>query len=111
MSTVLQMSVMGVFQTYQRTHQVAFCLPRQFLFYFYKSSWLKHNVFKNLKQPVSLYSFNIHDRQAWANSADPDQTAPSGGFAIGTMCFACFSVMIKPHCSNFWRITTTFLDV
>ena len=37
----------------------------------------------------------IWDRQAWANSAYPDQTAPSGGFAL-------FKVLENYNFFGFW---------
>ena len=55
------------------------------------------------------------DRQAWANSADPDQTAPSL-IRVYTVCHSVCIVwthycMVKPHSSNFRVITTICLGV
>ena len=48
------------------------------------------------------------DRQVWANSADPDQTAPRGAvwsgstlFAIASASFGCITRKKKPSCSTF----------
>ena len=58
------------------------------------------------------------DRQAWANSADPDQTAPRGTvwsgstlFAIPSASFECITLKETPSCSTFRVITTNFLGV
>ena len=55
------------------------------------------------------------DRQVWANSADPDQTAPSL-IRVYTVCnsFCIFWMhysTVKPSCSNFRVITTHFSGV
>ena len=59
------------------------------------------------------------DRQVWANSADPDQTAPRGAvWSVSTM-FAIPSAgivwthnsMLEPHSSNFRVITMNVLGV
>ena len=52
------------------------------------------------------------DRYAWANSADPDQTAPSL-IRVYTFCHSVCIVwthysMVEPHSSNFRVITTNF---
>ena len=54
------------------------------------------------------------DRQVWANSADPDQTAPSvcsgsALFAILSLLFGHITVTVKPYCSNFKIITAILL--
>ena len=56
------------------------------------------------------------DRYAWANSADPDQTAPRGAVWSGsTLPFVCIVwthySMVEPHSSNFRVITTNILGV
>ena len=57
------------------------------------------------------------DRQVWANSADPDQTAPrSSLIRVYTVCHSVCIVwthysMVDPHSSNFRVITTIFLGV
>ena len=57
------------------------------------------------------------DRQVWANSADPDQTAPrSSLIRIYTVCHSVCIVwtrysMVEPHSSTFRVITTKFLGV
>ena len=53
------------------------------------------------------------DRYAWANSADPDQTAPSL-IRDYTVCHSICIVwthyaMVEPHSSNFTVITTNVL--
>ena len=52
------------------------------------------------------------DRSVWANSAEPDQTAPSLS-RVYTVCnsvsiFWTHYSMVEPHCSNFRVITTIF---
>ena len=52
------------------------------------------------------------DRYAWANSADPDQTAPR----VYTVCHSVYIVwihysMVEPHSSNFRVIKTSVLGV
>ena len=54
------------------------------------------------------------DRYAWANSADPDQTAPL--IRVYTVCHSVCIVwthyaMVEPHSSNFRVIITNFLGV
>ena len=54
------------------------------------------------------------DRYAWANSADPDQTAPL--IRVYTVCHSVCIVwthysMVKPHSSSFRVITTNFVGV
>ena len=56
------------------------------------------------------------DRQVWANSADPDQTAPRGAIRVYTVCHSVCIVwthysMVEPHSSNFRVISTNFLGV
>ena len=58
------------------------------------------------------------DRQFWANSADPDQTAPRGAvwsgstlFAIPSTSFGCITLKETPSCSTFRVITTNVLGV
>ena len=57
------------------------------------------------------------DRYAWANSADPDQTAPrSSLIRVYTVCHSVCIVwthysMVEPHNSNFRVITTNSLSV
>ena len=56
------------------------------------------------------------DRQVWANSADPDQTAPRSLIRVYTVCHSVCIVwthysMVEPHISNFRVITTNFLGV
>ena len=53
------------------------------------------------------------DRYAWANSADPDQTAP---IRVYTVCHSVCIIwthysMVEPHSSNFRVITTNILGV
>ena len=83
---------------------------------------------KFIQISVSLRSFHISslfnklrhndpkfsDRQAWANSADPDQTAPwSSLIRVYTVCnFLCIFwthySKVKPPCSTFRAITANF---
>ena len=65
------------------------------------------------------------NRYAWANSADPDQTAPKGAVWSGsrssliwvhTVCHSVCNVlthysMVEPHSSSFRVITTNILGV
>ena len=60
------------------------------------------------------------DRYAWANSADPDQTAPqtapSSLIRVYTVCHSVCIVwthycIVEPYNSNFRVITTNFLGV
>ena len=56
------------------------------------------------------------DRQVWANSADPDQTAPSKLIRANTVCnsgciFWVHYSSVKPSCSNFRVITAIFFGV
>ena len=56
------------------------------------------------------------DRQVWANSVDPDQTAPSSLIRVYTVCHSVCIVwthysMKEPHSSNFRVITTNVLGV
>ena len=55
------------------------------------------------------------DRYAWANSVDPDQTAPRGAIWSGaTLFFHSICIfwthysMVEPNCSNFSIITAVF---
>ena len=52
------------------------------------------------------------DRQVWANSADPDQTAPSL-IRVYTVCRSVCThySMVEPHSSHFRVITTNSLGV
>ena len=55
------------------------------------------------------------DRQAWANSADPDQTR-SSLIRVYTVCHSVWILwthysMVEPHSSNFRVITTNVLGV
>ena len=73
--------------------------------------WLKWEYHIDLK---------FSDRQVWANSVDPDQTAPevcpgSTLFAILSASFGCNTFIVKLHCSNFGKLqqclrVSTFLD-
>ena len=68
------------------------------------------------KQTSTSYRYRngpkFSDRYAWANSEDPDQTAPS----LITVYIVCHSVcifwthtsMAEPHCSNLRIITAIF---
>ena len=55
------------------------------------------------------------DRYAWANTADPDQTAPGEQSDQGLHCLPFrlhrLDSMVEPHSSNFRVITTNFLSV
>ena len=56
------------------------------------------------------------DGYAWANSADPDQTAPSSLIRVYTVGHSVCIVwthysMVDPHSSNFRVIITNFLGV
>ena len=58
------------------------------------------------------------DRYVWANSADPDQTAPleQSDKGLYTVCHSICLVwtyysMVEPHSSNFRVITTNVLGV
>ena len=54
------------------------------------------------------YFPKFSDGQAWANSADPDQTAP----VCNSLCiFWMHYSKEKPFCSTFRVITTNFLGV
>ena len=55
------------------------------------------------------------DRYAWANSVDPDQTAPRGAiWSVATLFFHSICIfwthysMVEPNCSNFSIITAVF---
>ena len=73
--------------------------------------------------PRSIWAYRndpkFLDRSAWANSADPDQTAPRGGavwsgsalFAISVCIVWTHYSMEEPHSSNFRVITTYFWGV
>ena len=50
------------------------------------------------------------DRYAWANSADPDQTADQGLHCLPFRLHRLDS-MVEPHSSNFRVITTNVLGV
>ena len=83
----------------------------------------------NYKTPVSFWSWagqfqsfhndpKFSDRLAWANSADPDQTAPRGAvwsvstlFAVPSASFRSITLMVKPSCWNFRVITAKFSNV
>ena len=56
---------------------------------------------------ISLFS----DRQVWANSVDPDLTAPEGSalFAILSASFEHINLWKKTHCLTFAIITTIVL--
>ena len=54
------------------------------------------------------------DRQVWANSADPDQTAPL--IRVYSVCnslsiFCMYHSMVKPSCSTFKVIIENFSDI
>ena len=52
------------------------------------------------------------DRYVWANSADPDQTAPDQGLHCLQFCIVWTHYsMVEPHSSNFRVITTNFSGV
>ena len=76
---------------------------------------------------IPQHATKFSDRYAWANSADPDQTAPRGAVWSGstprssliwvyTVCHSICIVwthysMVEPHSSTFRAITTKFLGV
>ena len=65
---------------------------------------------------IYCYDPKFSDRYAWANSADPDQTAPSSVIRVYTVCRSVCIVwthysMVEPHSSNFRVITTKCLGV
>ena len=71
-----------------------------------------------IKYPTYRNDPKFSDRYAWANSADPDQTAPRGVVWLGTTLLAIPSAsflthysMVKPHSSNFRVTITNFLGV
>ena len=70
---------------------------------------------QHLRQEVQYRNESkFSDRYAWANSADPDQTAPL--IRVYTVChsvciFWTHYSMVEPHCSNFRVITTNVLGV
>ena len=51
-----------------------------------------------------------NNRYAWANSADPDQTAPDQGLPCLPFRLHCFC-KVEPHSSNFRVIATNCLGV
>ena len=52
------------------------------------------------------------DRWVWANSADPDQTAPRVDSVCNSDCiFWVHCSLVKPFCSNFRAITANCLGV
>ena len=67
----------------------------------------------NNKDTVTILCFRT--KHVWAKREDPDKTR-SSLIRVYTVCHsACFFwkhyCMLKPHCSNFWTITTIFSDV
>ena len=79
------------------------------------TNYISHAIAKALRHTVIFLSFS--DRQARANSVDPDQTAPRGGLIrVCTVChslciFWMYYSMVKPPCSNFRVITANFSGV
>ena len=74
----------------------------------------RHSASHSQKYYRNFHKFS--DRQVWANSADPDQTAPSSLIRVYTICHSVCTVwthysMVEPHSSNFRVITTIFLGV
>ena len=80
-----------------------------------------HQIFSPSSQ-LKVWSYRNYrndpkfsDRYAWANSADPDQTAPRL-IRVYTVCHSVCIVwthysMVEPHSSNFRVITTNFWGV
>ena len=74
-----------------------------------RNSELKHFRTEYLKLYCNDPKFS--DRYAWANSADPDQTAP-GSTVCHSVCIVCTQYsMVEPHSSNFRVNPTNFLGV
>ena len=46
----------------------------------------------------------LSDIQVWANSADPDQTAPRGGVCSGSSLFAIFLLLLERGLTAFVRV-------
>ena len=64
-------------------------------------------------QKIIRHFPKFSDRQVWANSVDPDQTAPRSGstlFAIPCTFWTHYS-MVEPPCSNLRGITANFSGV
>ena len=77
-----------------------------------------HIILSNEGDAVYRNDPKFSDRYAWANSSDPDQTAPLGSSLIRvyTVCHSVCIVwthysMVEPQSSNFRGITTMFLGV
>ena len=78
----------------------------------------KKNLMREKVSDVCDYrnDSKISDRQAWANSAVPDQTAPlllkeqsDQGLHCLLFCLHLLdSILVEPHCSNFRRIAANF---
>ena len=53
------------------------------------------------------------NRQVWANSVDPDHIAPVRVYTVCLIVCICWRhySMVKPNCSNVWRITANVSDV
>ena len=75
---------------------------------------MQNRVYQSIDQYRNDPKFS--DRYAWANSVDPDQTAPSGLIRVCTVCHSVCIVwthysMVGPHSSNFRVIITNFSGV
>ena len=72
---------------------------------------------RNVKSKCYRNDPKFSDRYAWANSADPDQTAPrSSLIRVYSVCHSVSIVwthysMVEPQSSNFGVITSIFWGV
>ena len=94
--------------------------PKLPVFCFCFSLLITRRFFKVLKSNLESTYRNdpkFSDRYAWANSADPDQTAPRGAVWSGSTLFAILSALFglitlwKSHIVQIRVITTNFLGV
>ena len=77
----------------------------------------RKDCFSTWSVPIYRNDPKFSDRYAWANSVDPDQTAPRGAVLSGSTrlpfqlhLLDSFS-MLEPCCSNFRIITAMFSSV
>ena len=77
----------------------------------------KETRYTGRKSRIIYHNFpKFSDRQVWANSADPDQTAPSSLISVYTVCHSVCIVwtqysMVEQHSSNLRVIITNILGV
>ena len=75
------------------------------------------SIFDILKEATKGYTSHVpkfSNRQAWANSVDPDQTAPDQGLytVCNSVCiFWSHYSIVEPQCSNFKIITAPLFRV